>query len=188
MIAVADCSTSARYPDRVARLSLLPLVLLLAVSAANAEGMARLDDAASGSAGGPVPRAITSRGLENLVAFTRLFGIVRHFHPTDEAAAADWNAMAVHGAEAVEGAKDAAGLVAALEQLFLPLAPTLRVFPSTATPPPPPATPANAQAIVSWTHRGLAGKDPRSIYRSERTRRPLDKYDPRSPIRCSRCT
>lgn len=33
------------------------------------------------------PRPLTARGLENLVAFTRLLGYVRHFHPGDQAAA-----------------------------------------------------------------------------------------------------
>ncbi|HVG43269.1 MAG TPA: hypothetical protein VM890_01025, partial [Longimicrobium sp.] len=75
------------------------------------------------------PRAVTPRGLENLVAFTRLLGIVRHFHPSDEAAGANWDAIAVEGAEAVEGATDAAELAARLSEVFLPVAPSLQVFP-----------------------------------------------------------
>lgn len=39
-------------------------------------------------------RALISPGLENLVAFTRLLGYVRHLHPSDEAAATDWNTFA----------------------------------------------------------------------------------------------
>ncbi len=43
------------------------------------------------------PRALAGRGLENLVAFTRLLGYVRHFHPSDQAAEADWDRLAVDG-------------------------------------------------------------------------------------------
>src|SRR5262249_6862845 len=56
------------------------------------------------------PRPLTTRGLENLVAFTRLLGYVRHFHPSDEAAAADWNAFAIKAVDEVEDAKNAADL------------------------------------------------------------------------------
>ena len=33
---------------------------------------------------------LSPRGLENLIAFTRLLGYIRHFHPSDQAAATDW--------------------------------------------------------------------------------------------------
>src|SRR5437763_7443924 len=42
-------------------------------------------------------RAVTDAGLRNLTAFGRLYGIVRFFHPSDEAAAADWNSFAIDG-------------------------------------------------------------------------------------------
>ncbi|HJQ39645.1 MAG TPA: S41 family peptidase [Thermoanaerobaculia bacterium] len=113
-------------------------------------------------------RALTPRGLENLIAFTRLYGIVRHFHPSDEAAAADWDAVAVNGAEHVEGAKDAAELATRLGDVFLPLAPTLR-FDGVAR-----ASGASATAIVAWEHHGFGPKDGQ-FYRSERIRRPVDQ-------------
>ena len=56
------------------------------------------------------PRPLAGRGLENLVAFTRLLGYVRHFHPSDEAAEADWDALAVAGVRAVEPATSAEDL------------------------------------------------------------------------------
>jgi hypothetical protein len=48
-------------------------------------------------------RALTTRGLRNEIAFARLLGYVRYFHPSDEAAAADWEALAIRGAAWVEG-------------------------------------------------------------------------------------
>lgn len=135
-------------------------------------------------------RALTPRGLENLVAFARLFGIVRHFHPSDEAAAADWDAIAVNGAEHVEEAKDAAELASRLRDVFLPLAPTARIQPGDAGAIPSPEKPANAVAIVAWQHRGFGTKGS-SIYRSERIRHALDEQpdkrftDPLQPYRVS---
>jgi hypothetical protein len=73
-------------------------------------------------------RAVTPRGLENLVAFTRLFGIVRHFHASDEAAAADWDAVAVNGAAAVESAQNPSELASRLREIFVPLAPSIRIY------------------------------------------------------------
>ena len=48
------------------------------------------------------PRPATERGLANLRAFTQLLGYVRYFHPSDEAAEADWETFAIAGIRAVE--------------------------------------------------------------------------------------
>ena len=69
---------------------------------------------------------LTARGLRNEIAFTRLFGYVRYFHPSDESAAADWEALAVQGARTVEAADDDTALAKALAALFQPVSPTLR--------------------------------------------------------------
>jgi len=129
------------------------------------------------------PRAVTPRGLENLVAFTRLFGIVRHFHASDEAAAADWDAVAVNGIDRVEGAQDGTELAARLREIFLPLAPTVAIYPSNAPPKRGNAKPAGAVAIVAWEHHGL-GKDANkteNVYASERVRHDVTKPDSRFP-------
>ncbi len=108
-------------------------------------------------AGFEAPRPLSARGHENLVAFTRLFGYVRFFHPSDQAASADWNSFAIAGVQVVERARNAAELAAALRRLFLPLAPTLRIF-STGSPAPAPS-PALAAApgatLTAWRHRGV---------------------------------
>ena len=53
------------------------------------------------------PRPLAGRGLQTLVAFTRLLGYVRHFHPSDQAAEADWDRLAVEGMRRpLERAKD----------------------------------------------------------------------------------
>jgi C-terminal processing protease CtpA/Prc len=103
-------------------------------------------------------RPLTGRGADNLTAFARLLSYVRFFHPSDEAASADWNRVAVAGIEAVEEAADPASLARALEGFFRPVAPTVRVFPEGQRPEIPRAlrTPAGASPsrIVAWRHYG----------------------------------
>jgi C-terminal processing protease CtpA/Prc len=111
--------------------------------------------------------------LENLRTFARLYGYVRFFHPSDEAADTDWNRFAVYGASRVREARDAAALRRTLEELFLPLAPTLQVFESHAPPEPLALIPDDTTGLqlVAWQHLGveLGGSD---VFRSRRTGRP----------------
>ncbi|QEH37715.1 Peptidase family S41 [Aquisphaera giovannonii] len=122
----------------------------------------RLDvagDAEPIRAGGPRP--LTPRGLDNLVAFTRLLGLVRHFHPSDEAAAADWERLAVAGVLEVEPAKDTDELCRKLRAVFAPVAPTARIYLTGQAPPPVPEALTNPPAggrVVAWIHRGYGAK------------------------------
>ena len=64
---------------------------------------------ASAAAGDVLPRPLTSQGLTNLTALTRLIGYVRFFHPSDQVAGlanADWDALAMAGVERVEAARN----------------------------------------------------------------------------------
>src|SRR4029077_20954735 len=96
---------------------LTPVLLLLCAFWAGAEA----------PSSGEAARLLSARGVANLTAFARLLALVRFFHPSDAAAAADWNRVAVAGIGAVEGATDSTMLSRALESFFRPLAPTLRV-------------------------------------------------------------
>lgn len=135
--------------------------------------------------GDPLPdepaRPLDSHGLDNLVALTRLLGYVRYFHPSDQAAGADWDRFTLAAVRTVEGASGPVDLARALETLFLPLAPTLRVFPANH----PAALPAELRQppagvenprIVTWRHLGLGiGVDNLSgVYKSER----VDQHTP----------
>jgi hypothetical protein len=103
-------------------------------------------------------RPLTQRGLENLVAFTRLLGYVRHFHPSDEAANAPWDALAVEGALTTESSENPEALLAVLTTFFRPLAPSLELW-VTGTPPAPegPRQAMGTLGFLSWQHRGYAG-------------------------------
>jgi hypothetical protein len=119
------------------------------------------------------PRPLAGRGLENLRAFTRLLGYVRHFHPSDAAADADWDSVAIAGVRAVEPATSPEDLAHRLEEVFRPVGPTVRVFPTgkEAEAPASLKLTDEAKAVVAWEHYGFGfGGLPAqmSIYRSQR--------------------
>lgn len=129
------------------------------------------------------PRPLEERGLDNLVAFTRLLGYVRYFHPSDAVAKTDWSAFAIHGVKAVEGASSPGDLARRLEELFRPVAPTVQVFPAGKAPgmprelQPPPGDPA-LPAITAWRHLGVdvGGRMPNYSSRRIDSRTPLFDY------------
>lgn len=129
-------------------------------------------------------RALSPRGLENLVAFTRLLGYVRYFHPSDAAAGTDWEVFAVHAVRQVEPAENAAALAAKLSEIFQPIAPTVRVY-EAANPPKDevgaaPTAEKGALAMTWWRHFGI-GHNPETkmIYSSRRSR--MDCIDGKAP-------
>jgi C-terminal processing protease CtpA/Prc len=138
--------------------------------AIHGSGAAWLDDVSfSGIADGPVEpaRPFTPRGLDNVRALARLFGYIRYFHPTDEAAAADWNRLAISAVRTIEPAQSPAELASKLRAIFAPIAPTVLIFP-TASKPPPLVMEASPQ-IVMWQHNGVGVSQPSpSGYRSTR--------------------
>ena len=117
-------------------------------------------------------RPLTSRGLQNVVAYARLFGYVRHFHPSDEAARTDWNQFAIDGVRSVEGAASSEQLAERLRGIFNPVAPTVVVFAGRNRPADPLAlTPPNNQKdlkLTRWRHTGFGTGNPGNIYHSER--------------------
>jgi C-terminal processing protease CtpA/Prc len=165
------------------------------------KGKAWLDDVSFEDLGKTVilaepARPLTKQGLENLVAFTRLLGYVRHFHPSDEAAAADWHAFAVDAVRGVEDAKNAADLAQKLEGIFRPIAPTVRVFSDNARPRLPdelrPPKDETDLKIISWRHKGFGQKASNSPYQSERLVKdapggkiPENSADPKKPFSAS---
>ncbi len=150
-------------------------------------------DAASLEAGPPMPppeaaRALTERGLANAVAFSRLMGYVRWFHPSDASAATNWDGFAIEGMRAVEGAPDAPRLAAVLDSLFRPIAPTLVVRAGDVPDAQAPRPAGDSVRAVWWRHYGVGLGGTRSPYRSERLRAPADALpdsapDPRRPLR-----
>ncbi|GAA0339089.1 hypothetical protein GCM10008967_31710 [Bacillus carboniphilus] len=65
--------------------------------------------------------------IRNITAFAKIYGYVRYFHPSDEAADLDWDTFGVYGVEQVKNAKTKKELHETLEDLFSPIAPTVRI-------------------------------------------------------------
>ena len=119
------------------------------------------------------PRPLTPQGLTNLTAFSRLYGYVRFFHPSDQAAVTDWEAFAVEGVRKVEDAASTVELTDRLRQIFQPIAPLVQIFPSDKQPPAPSAI--EGTEIVRYKHVGVGLASttiPNNIYKSERQKKP----------------
>ena len=151
--------------NRCFRFGILPFLVVLLM----------LPGTADAQQPGLEPSPDELRFLMNLHAFTRLFGFVRYFHPSDEAAELDWNRFAIHGAGTVMSAPNQAELQKRLEELFLPLAPSLSLRVGSFEPlplSPPPASPVVFRRLF-WQHQGLGNgavvENP--FFRSVRTTR-----------------
>lgn len=120
-------------------------------------------------------KAQTAQQQINLEVFAKLYGYVRFFHPSDEAASVNWDRFAVYGSSEVLNAKDNKTLVKKLKEIFLPIAPSLLIYETSArlsfneksiTP-----SLLNEYKTIVWQHEGL-GVQGSSIYRSMRLNRP----------------
>lgn len=111
----------------------------------------------------------SSREIDNVAAFARLYGVVRYFYPSDAAADLVWNRFAVHGVAQVRPARDTAALREALAALFAPLGPGIEIGPS--LPAPRPAA-SSSEPLVAWRYlgAGFSTRGEHSAYQAKRTR------------------
>src|SRR5579862_3506448 len=119
-------------------------------------------------------RMLTPSQIQNLTAFARLYGYVRYFHPSDEAASIDWDWFAIYGSRQVMTAKGPSEIDKVFRDLFLPIAPGMSIY-TTGSPSGfsketiIPKDTASLK-VVAWQHYGVGLRD-RSIYKSARTNR-----------------
>lgn len=130
-------------------------------------------------------QTIHDQAVTNIAAFARLYGYVRFFHPADEASRIDWQKFALYGIKRAEPARDRSELKKVLQELFLPIAPSLLICDSEVkmdfsvagiTPPE-----KEGMKTVAWQHSGVGLAGGRSIYKSIRVNRknkivPLGDY------------
>lgn len=115
--------------------------------------------------------------LQNFRAFAKLYGYVRFFHPSDEAAAIDWDKFAVYGFEYVENSADDIELKQKLLELFLPIAPSIEIYFSgdDFTYDLKKIIPENTEGLqpVAWQHKGIVtnSKEFYNVYNSQRVSR-----------------
>lgn len=94
--------------------------------------------------------------VDKLRAFAKVYGYARFFHPSDEAAAADWEQLAVDGSARVLGMTKKDRLERVLLEIFQPVAPTIQIVRADEDPrPPAPAPPSSGDDVVAWQHRGV---------------------------------
>jgi len=131
----------------------------------------------------PVRATTNGVAIQNLRAFARLYGYVRWFHPSDEAAAIDWDRFAVYGTRQVAAARTPNELATALRKLFQPIAPTIRVYPAGTHPDRPALIPPDTAGfqVVAWQHEGVELAT-RGQYRSIRLHRPDPGVEPEGQV------
>jgi hypothetical protein len=96
---------------------------------------------------------------ENLKAFSKAYGYVKYFHPSDEAANTDWNLFAIYGAQETGKCRSKDQLINTLNELFNPIAPSVRFtageneipFDVKNTTPPDPQN----YRLTYWQHKGV---------------------------------
>ncbi|MCK4235177.1 hypothetical protein KAX75_12170 [candidate division WOR-3 bacterium] len=111
--------------------------------------------------------------IQNLRAFAKLYGYVKYFHPSDEASAIDWDKFAIYGVKKVKNAKDREELKVILEELFLPVGPTIQIYSVDERPrnfKEMLQKDTNGLKVVAWQHLGF-GLGNRSLYKSMRLNR-----------------
>lgn len=114
-----------------------------------------------------------SSGIKNLRAFAKLFGYVKYFHPSDEAAKIDWDKFAIYGSDKVKSAANSEELKTTLEELFQPIAPTFQLYRSGEQPEDPKKDlpeDTSGLKVVAWQHKGV-GLGTSSAYMSIRINR-----------------
>lgn len=112
--------------------------------------------------------------IANLHAFARLYGVIRWFHPSDAAAAVDWDRLAIEGPRRVIDAPNPQALRVALSALFAPIAPTVHLAAIGEPFPDEPALRPAATSgleVVSWEHLGYGDSAVTSVYASKRRHR-----------------
>ena len=104
----------------------------------------------------------------NLEAFSKLYGYVRYFHPSDEAAELDWEQFAIYGVDKVKGATNERELKEVLEELFIPLAPTMSLYLGDEQNQRKQSEKESLE-VIAWQHYGMGTPEiPNSFYKSER--------------------
>jgi C-terminal processing protease CtpA/Prc len=103
------------------------------------------------------PQLLSARGLDNLFAFTRLVGVVRHFYPTEQVRTTNWSDFTIRAVRLVERAPNAESLARTLRTLFEPIAPDIVITVGTTTPKLPKArVPSQNPSVTWWSNIGIA--------------------------------
>lgn len=120
----------------------------------------------------------TSREVQNMETFARLYGYARWFHPSDEAQEIDWDKFAVLGIQKVENVKSDQELRDTLYQLFSPIVQGLQIYEtrkSEAFNSDVLLSPDKNAKPVAWQHSGVYLNNKSYLYQSARINK--NKFD-----------
>lgn len=131
-------------PAMNGRIAFLSRIFLVACFISAAEAAPSLSNK------GPIDNPLSQRELANLHTFARLYGYVRFFEPSDQADRADWDAVAIAGVQKVRTARNTPELIGDLRDIFQPLSPTLRIYPTGSK------APAESLWLAHTNKKGLA--------------------------------
>ncbi|UCH97103.1 MAG: hypothetical protein JSV88_09695 [Candidatus Aminicenantes bacterium] len=116
-----------------------------------------------------------NQSIKNIETFARLYGYVRFFHPSDEASKINWTHFTIYSIKKVEKAKNNQALKQILEELFLPIAPSLVIYHTyekkTFSPASIVPEDTTRMQVISWQHRGVKLSDSPEIFNSIRINR-----------------
>src|SRR5262245_10274928 len=107
--------------------------------------------------------------VRGLHAFARLYGVLRWFHPSDAAAAIDWDRFAVEGVRRTLDVTDPDRIRIVLLDLLAPIAPTVHIateqeaLPAFITTPP-----SSHPELVAWEHLGYGDSSLNARFASKR--------------------
>ena len=119
-----------------------------------------------GAATAPEP---LPRDIDHLTTLAEVAGYVRFFSPSDEATAADWDRVVIVGAEAARAARNTSDLKHALERVFAPLAPGLKLqFAEELAAATHAKAVADSGVLTFWQYAGLSRTDQPGPFRRRR--------------------
>ncbi|MEO1128799.1 MAG: S41 family peptidase [Planctomycetota bacterium] len=105
----------------------------------------------------PEPAApLSERATNNLVALAELTGLIRYYHPSDQAADVDWDRLTVFAARQVKPRADDEELVMTLRVVFERLAPAVDIWTGSRDDAPERAALPETAWVTGWYHMGVA--------------------------------
>lgn len=116
------------------------------------------------------------RQVDNISSFAMVYGVARWFVPSDEAAGADWNKLAVEGVSRVSNCSGSEELADSLELIFDDMIPMFSVddVPESETINRYYTTDHSGSKPIRWQHLGVDLGPESHDYISRRTNRPFD--------------
>ncbi len=102
---------------------------------------------------------LNNQQIRNLVAFSKVYGYVQYFHPSDQNKIQIWDGVAIEGCKTMLGVNDDDQLIRELRRIFLPIAPSIKISRTSQKEAfdPESLKPGNLEGYkeISWQHLGF---------------------------------